>query len=89
MDYNLSPTVNEILYARADRSERHKHSFFVTLPGKFKVGDIVEFAFSGIRKTGRVSNVLNRGGHILYNIETKTHQWFQKIKQEDIISKID
>lgn len=89
MNYNLTPTINEIVYAKLERQERRQSSFFATLPGKFKVGDIAEFMFSGIKKIGRVTTVMNRNGLNLYNIETKTHQWFQKINQEDIISKID
>lgn len=89
MNYNLTPTINEIVYAQIERQERKQSSFFVTLPGKFKVDDIVEFMFNEVKKIGRVTTVMNRNGLKLYNIETKTHQWFQKINQEDIISKID
>ncbi len=88
MNYNLSPTINEIVYAQIERQERKQSSIFAALPGKFSVGDIVEFMFFGIKKIGRITTVMNRNGLRLYNIETKTHQWFQKINQEDIISKI-
>lgn len=89
MNCELSPTINEIVYAQMDRQESSNALLLEIVPAKFKVNDIVEFMFSGIKKIGRVTTVLKRNGANLYNIETKTHQWFQKINQEDILSKID
>lgn len=86
---NYYPTVNEIVYQREDRSARWRDSFISNRPNKFKVGDIVEFTFSGLRKIGRITTALCRSGICVYNIETRTHQWFQKIDEQSILSKIE
>ena len=88
MNYELFPTVNEILLNRQDLREcklTGRYDFSTT---PFKKGDIVEFMFNGLKKIGRITTIFRKGGMHLYNIETKTHQWFQKIEQEDIISKL-
>lgn len=89
MNCEFAPTINEIVMHRQDRELNWMSDLIYSSGRKFNVGDIVEFAFNRLKKVGRITNVIRRNGKTLYNIETKTHQWFQKINQEDILSKID
>lgn len=74
-------TVNEIRFNRQDRREYRLSDFCDT---RFRKGDIVEFIFNGLRKIGRITTIFLKGDTYLYNIETRSHQWFQKISQENI-----
>lgn len=89
MNCQIYPTINEIVMLRADRKERQQRQIFSNLYTPFKVGDTVEFIFSGMRKTGRVTTIIRRSGINLYNIETNSHQWFQKIDESEILSKLN
>lgn len=87
MNYEFSPTINEIVYNRTDPVER-LNLRFSTGAGLFRVGDIVRFFFGSVIRSGRVTNSIRHGLSQIYHIETVGHIWYRGIIEADIISKI-
>lgn len=86
--YDIPQTVNEIILQRQEREDARMVSFAKPTAFRYKVGEIVEFDFHGQTKKGRITTAIHKSGVSVYNIETPTHQWFQKIAQEAIIRAI-
>ncbi len=85
MRFQEAPTINEILL---NRKKRKPDSSYTKRPNLYQVGDNVVFVFSGLRKTGRITNAFCINGMCMYHIETPTHTWYQDIDQQSIIQRV-
>lgn len=83
--YSYIQTVDEIIYQDGTGGGGR---FFSDKPNIYKVGEKVEFIFSGRKLRGRITNALYKGGKCTYHIETSTGTWFRGIPQVSITRRI-
>lgn len=78
-----APTINEIVYQAMDRLRRPDIIAEVTRFSRYHVGDLVAFDFNGLRRYGRITNVMNVAGIFSYNIDTR-REWYRNVEQCNI-----
>jgi hypothetical protein len=78
-----APTINEIVYQAMDRLRRPDIIAEVTRFSRYHVGDLVAFDFNGLRRYGRITNVMNVGGIFSYNIDAG-RTWYRDVAQDQI-----
>lgn len=84
----ISQTIIEIVELRKDVAiikKQHKYKF---TRYKFNRDDEVVFNFCGTVKKGRITRAINHCGEVYYKILTPTGQWFQRVDEHQIITKI-
>lgn len=76
-------TINEIVYQAMDRLRRPDVIAEVTRFSRYHVGDLVAFDFNGLRRYGRITNVMNVAGIFSYNIDAG-RTWYRDVAQDKI-----
>lgn len=77
------PTINEIAYQAMDRLRRPDIIAEVSRFSRYHVGDLVAFDFNGLRRYGRITNVMNVAGIFSYNIDAG-RTWYRGVAQDQI-----